>query len=213
MPIYFKYCKRCGGGDLFIGSDMYGAYLDCLQCGFTPPQLVIDGSNTKKSGISIDAHIGTLLVLDKRGKISAFSPDGLVEDRSLEKRLEAMAQHDYVAVASSNGKTYSPENESYAITPKGREALDAYMEFVKKILEYQKSKKAETKNAKISSYELVDEDGNLTLIGEYAIKASKVLSEFIKAIYPMATIPLESEETVEETEHGEKQPAVLAKLL
>lgn len=199
MPIYFKACPRCHG-DVAELSDIYGAYLDCLQCGSTPLQLVVNRLNTKSSGISIDAHIETLWMLDGKGKMSAFSSDGLVKDKSLEKRLKAMGQHGYVAVALSNGKAYAPENENYGITSKGREALGAYKVFVKKIREH-----PESKNAEVSSYELVDEDGNLTLIGEYAIRTSKVLSDFISAIHPMATISLESKETVQEEEPREKQ--------
>lgn len=198
MAIYFKSCEKCSG-DMFVGGDAYGIYLDCIQCGFMPPQLVINRPDTKWRGTSIDAHIGTLLVLEGRGEISAFSSDGLVKDESLEKRLKAMAQYGYV-VAASDGRTNAPKNEHYEITPKGREALGAYREFVRRISEHQKPT-----NAGISSYELVDEDGNLTLIGRYAIKSSEFLAEFIDSIYPMATISLESQETAQEEEHGGKQ--------
>ena len=31
--IYFKACPRCRG-DMTLGEDMYGRYLECLQCGY-----------------------------------------------------------------------------------------------------------------------------------------------------------------------------------
>ena len=31
--IYFKACPKCRG-DMHIANDMYGRYLECLQCGF-----------------------------------------------------------------------------------------------------------------------------------------------------------------------------------
>src|SRR3989338_8172543 len=145
MPIHFKACPRCYG-DVAGLSDMYGAYFDCIQCGSMPDQLVINGSNRKESGISIDANIETLGVLNSRGEISAFSLDRLVKDESLEKRLKAMGQYGYVAVALPNGKTVVPEHKTYSITLKGKEVLDTYMVFVKNIRE-----KPESENAGISS--------------------------------------------------------------
>jgi len=32
--IKFKGCPKCHG-DLYLNQDMYGKYLDCLQCGYT----------------------------------------------------------------------------------------------------------------------------------------------------------------------------------
>ncbi|HEU0021301.1 MAG TPA: hypothetical protein VFR55_06475 [Dehalococcoidia bacterium] len=32
--IVFKGCPRCQG-DLYLNQDMYGKYLNCLQCGYT----------------------------------------------------------------------------------------------------------------------------------------------------------------------------------
>ena len=32
----FKGCSRCRG-ELFQGSDLYGDYMVCLQCGYYPP--------------------------------------------------------------------------------------------------------------------------------------------------------------------------------
>ncbi len=31
--IYFKACPRCRG-DMTLGKDFYGCYLECLQCGY-----------------------------------------------------------------------------------------------------------------------------------------------------------------------------------
>ncbi|PKB79871.1 MAG: hypothetical protein BZY88_11135 [SAR202 cluster bacterium Io17-Chloro-G9] len=33
MLIKFKVCPRCRG-DLFLGEDVFGKYLSCLQCGY-----------------------------------------------------------------------------------------------------------------------------------------------------------------------------------
>ncbi len=33
--ILFKSCPKCGGGDLAQTVDMFGTYLQCIQCGFT----------------------------------------------------------------------------------------------------------------------------------------------------------------------------------
>ena len=33
MPIVFRSCQRCRG-DVYASSDMFGAYLECLQCGW-----------------------------------------------------------------------------------------------------------------------------------------------------------------------------------
>ena len=30
--VWFKSCKRCGG-DLYLGKDLYGSFVSCLQCG------------------------------------------------------------------------------------------------------------------------------------------------------------------------------------
>ena len=37
MKFQFKACPRCGG-DLHLESDMYGAYAQCLQCGYMGDQ-------------------------------------------------------------------------------------------------------------------------------------------------------------------------------
>ena len=39
MPIQLKGCQRCGG-DLVHSADSYGAYLQCLQCGRFPLEIV-----------------------------------------------------------------------------------------------------------------------------------------------------------------------------
>ena len=31
--IYLKHCPRCSG-DIGVGSDQYGGYIHCLQCGY-----------------------------------------------------------------------------------------------------------------------------------------------------------------------------------
>ena len=31
--IYFKACPRCRG-DMILGNDHYGRYMECLQCGY-----------------------------------------------------------------------------------------------------------------------------------------------------------------------------------
>ena len=31
--IKLKSCPKCGHGDLLLGQDVYGWYMDCLQCG------------------------------------------------------------------------------------------------------------------------------------------------------------------------------------
>jgi Zn ribbon nucleic-acid-binding protein len=33
--ILFKSCPKCGTGDLVRTSDLFGAYVECVQCGFT----------------------------------------------------------------------------------------------------------------------------------------------------------------------------------
>ena len=33
MVIKFKVCPRCRG-DLYLGEDVFGKYLSCLQCGY-----------------------------------------------------------------------------------------------------------------------------------------------------------------------------------
>ncbi len=36
--VYFKACPRCGG-DMQVQDDVYGEYIECLQCGYvTYPQ-------------------------------------------------------------------------------------------------------------------------------------------------------------------------------
>ena len=32
--VLFKSCPRCGTGDLLKTEDMFGAYFECVQCGF-----------------------------------------------------------------------------------------------------------------------------------------------------------------------------------
>ena len=34
MMVWLKACPRCHTGDLNLVSDMYGKYLQCLQCGY-----------------------------------------------------------------------------------------------------------------------------------------------------------------------------------
>ena len=35
MKILFKSCPKCETGDLVKYADMYGAYFECMQCGFS----------------------------------------------------------------------------------------------------------------------------------------------------------------------------------
>ena len=41
--IKFKACPKCKG-DLYLNQDMYGKYLNCLQCGYLKD--VLNGSET-----------------------------------------------------------------------------------------------------------------------------------------------------------------------
>ncbi|MBM3925851.1 MAG: hypothetical protein FJ320_07675 [SAR202 cluster bacterium] len=45
MAIYLKTCKKCRG-DLFLNGDIYGPYLQCLQCG-----LLIEIKAKKSAGL------------------------------------------------------------------------------------------------------------------------------------------------------------------
>jgi DNA-directed RNA polymerase subunit M/transcription elongation factor TFIIS len=47
--VYFKSCPRCGG-DVHADKDWYGAYVNCLQCGWSK-----DASNTSLSSLAVTA--------------------------------------------------------------------------------------------------------------------------------------------------------------
>ena len=32
--LWFKSCPKCERGDMIEGQDQYGAYMECVQCGF-----------------------------------------------------------------------------------------------------------------------------------------------------------------------------------
>ena len=42
--ILFKSCPKCTNGDLMTSQDMFGAYIECVQCGYlkdlAPPEKV-----------------------------------------------------------------------------------------------------------------------------------------------------------------------------
>ena len=51
--IYFKACERCGG-DTRESGDMYGPYVQCIQCGhmvdLPDPRLVTAGRDAPRKG-------------------------------------------------------------------------------------------------------------------------------------------------------------------
>ena len=51
--IYFKACERCGG-DIRESGDMYGPYVQCIQCGhmvdLPDPRLVAAGRDAPRKG-------------------------------------------------------------------------------------------------------------------------------------------------------------------
>jgi Zn ribbon nucleic-acid-binding protein len=38
MMIWLRACPRCETGDLVLGKDIYGSYMECLQCGYMKDQ-------------------------------------------------------------------------------------------------------------------------------------------------------------------------------
>lgn len=195
MEIYLKSCQKCGG-DVYRSSDMYGDFLDCLQCG-NMPDVPINGKKNSEL-ISIDRYVEDLWSLNSR--VVLISPSSINHGKNaeaLEKRLQDMERYGYVLVSNEGDETAKNGN-NYEITSEGRIVVNGYRSLIRKIKEHERSNKDE--GTIISSYELVDEDGNLTLFGRYAIKTSTILSEFVDDIYPMATlsseIPEESLEAV-----------------
>ena len=181
MSIYLKACVKCHG-DVAELSDIYGPYFDCLQCGQQPKSIAMKG-NQKNVPISIDKNIELLWILSSQKPISS---EGHPLTASLEKRLKDLEQHQYVLM---EGTTESSGSGNYKMTPKGTSVVDEYRSFISKVEEGVKSIKG---SSFVISYQLVDEDGKLTLMGKYAVKTSKTLSEFIEDIYPMAAISLEN---------------------
>ena len=51
--LYLKACPRCKG-DIVCDCDMYGAYLECLQCGFVRD---LAGSRKREASSNTEAHI------------------------------------------------------------------------------------------------------------------------------------------------------------
>ncbi len=174
VMLYIKGCTTCGG-DVAELSDMYGPYLDCMQCGRNPAVAIKEG--LKNAPISIDESIELLWLLSSQKPIN---PKEHPLTGSLEKRLKDLEQHKYVAQEGAEPDVH------YAVTQKGKEVVDGYRSFVQKAL---------NGGSLVISYNLVGEDGNLTMIGRYAIKHSKILSEFVGDIYFMAVISLEDLET------------------
>ena len=199
MPIYFKACPRCNG-DIVDLSDMHGDYLDCLQCGYNPP-IILD-ERRKNNGISIDGHVEALWSLQLNGIISKAALSGDPNTTFLEERLENMAKYGYVEMSSykENGK----KEMYFKLEEKGKVVINAYRSLVRNVLKRQKTNGSRT--SPISSYELVDEDGKLTLIGTYFGQRSPIIAQFVGDIYPMATISIESPETTPEKSDAEKQP-------
>lgn len=189
--MYLKSCPRCSG-DLYTTYDTDGPLIDCIQCGYQTPVVTKKVRNPDER-ISIDRHIEILLALSRGRPLDTLEGNPVLIGM-LEKRLSEMLQHEYVTtVGESNGQEGS--KAGYELTPAGNNVVEAYREFVGRIGIPPKSVRG---RSIVISYELVDEDGNLTVIGTYAIKASKILSEFVNAVRPMATISPDKSETVQE---------------
>ena len=43
MVVWMKACPRCKTGDLHLKADMYGKYIECVQCGFSKDMKVDKG--------------------------------------------------------------------------------------------------------------------------------------------------------------------------
>jgi len=50
MIVWMKACQRCKTGDLHLKSDMYGKYIQCIQCGFTQDLKVDKGAEKEPAG-------------------------------------------------------------------------------------------------------------------------------------------------------------------
>ena len=46
--IKLKSCPKCGHGDLLLGQDVYGWYMDCLQCGHMIDLEITTAENSHK---------------------------------------------------------------------------------------------------------------------------------------------------------------------
>ena len=197
MPIYLKSCLRCNG-DVAELRDIYGTYLDCVQCGSQP--MTLPNERRKRGSISIDDHVEALWLLQKSVVISEATLSANPNAMPLQKQLENMTRYGYVDYERKGKK----EGMYYTINKKGKSVVNAYRTLIKTVLNSWRSN-GNKRNA-ISSYELVGEDGKLTLIGEYFVKASPVIAEFVEDIYPMTTLSIEHQETPDKTQ---KSRAVL----
>ena len=209
MPVYLSACPRCSG-DLYEASDMYGDFLDCFQCGYMPNIIGTNSSKRNSESTSIDRYVEDLWLLNSR--VAPISPSSIGHGKNaeaLEKRLQDMERYGYVLVSNEGDETAKNGN-NYGIASEGRIVVNEYRSLIRRIKEHERSN--EDGGTIIGSYELVDEDGKLTLFGEYAIKTSTILSEFVDDIYPTATLSSEVFETVQEEGH-EKEQSVLAQRL
>ena len=180
--LYLKACGKCNG-DVAELSDIYGPYLDCLQCGRQPISIAIK-ENQKNVPVSIDRNVQLLWSVSSQRPM----PHGDALSGSLEKRLKDLENHQYITMEKNSEDSSSG---AYKITPDGKSVIKGYLDFIRKVETKVKSVKG---SGFVISYELVDEDGKLTMMGEYAVKQSKVLSKFVEDIYPMAVISLEDPE-------------------
>lgn len=183
MTVYLKACQKCGG-DVAELNDKDGDYFDCVQCGSQPSRIIANFSR-QNAPLSIDENIELLLRVSGNKLIP-------IATETLERRLLDLQQHGYIRKKEEKNEG---NKMGYAIMPDGENVIGEYLGFVKKVDSNVKSIKG---NTFAVSYELVDEDGNLTLFGVYVIKASPTLSKFVDDMYPMATLSIDGEEIARE---------------
>ena len=52
----FKACPKCHG-DMFVGGDHYGTYLQCFQCGMTLEATGVADAKLRSAGMKADRQV------------------------------------------------------------------------------------------------------------------------------------------------------------
>lgn len=219
MTMEFKSCPRCKG-DVHYDEDLYGKYKECFQCGYLVDidnrpiiqngrqpgdnPLLIDAGDNLEQALKRDETVELLSTLagsEKALALRKLAPRAKFEEGKLEELLGNLINLGYVSISERlyKGKRQGsnvPSTSLYTITSTGREVVAEYTGLVEKVDAVQGANGS--KSEQLSTYELVDEDGNITLFGMYAIKASKALYKFIDDMHLMAILSIDSAEITHE---------------
>ncbi len=201
--LYLQGCVRCNEGAVYLNSDYYGHYIQCLTCSYLRDvneirvngkrepdmdyvQSLIRTKSKPEEDLMIDPLIKILIDLSRRNQpveVRGIQESTGLEEKVIEERLRLMEPNvdgniGYVSVAhivDDSGRIHT----KFGILDGGRYVVEEYIIGVNRVKNPDNGETTE----QFDTYSLFNQNYTLTRFGKHAIPQSEILFRFVDHVF------------------------------